>query len=172
MQPPANISDLLAVAIPDRLSRRPRDSRGFPQPFVVSDFRTTDGERWGYAVTQRRCGLCGEPLGSNIAFIGGPLSHESRLFTDVGMHRDCAEYALRVCPYLAIRPVKHLETIKQVPDELRLAAPEVSTDKPERFALGITGGFKVIRLPSGPPALLANPWKSVSWWVAGMEIDP
>lgn len=65
------------------------------------DFRVTNAERWVVAAKHRLCTQCGEPLGRHLAFIGGPLSFVSRLFTDLAIHKDCAQYAVQACPFLA-----------------------------------------------------------------------
>lgn len=175
-----HLADASSVAIPKRLAQRPRDKRGYPIPFAVlvnkdgiPDFRITDQAKWFFAVEHRRCGLCGEPLGSKLAFIGGSKCHEYRVFTDLPMHRDCAEYALRVCPYLALPKMMHARSVDQSkldPDVRVVVSGEVSVDKPERFMLGIAKGYKGVKL-GDTFALQAEPWLEVVWWKDG-EVEP
>jgi len=164
--------------IPRRLATRPRDQRGLPIPFVVlvvngkPDFRITDVERWAKVVNHRLCALCGEPLGARIAFIGGPQSHASHCFTDGPMHRDCAEYAIRVCPYLALRHMKR-GGATVAPDGVMLkVVDEVSEERPERFFVGITTKYEVDLLLSGSAYLLAGEWESVAWFRHGEPVGP
>jgi len=94
--------------IPERLSKRPV-FQGMPVPFTalitngVPDFRTTDHANWLICATTRVCGLCGEPLSLShpVCFIGGEKSATSGFFYDPPMHEECAEYAFKVCPFLA-----------------------------------------------------------------------
>lgn len=173
--PSAPVPDVSSIPIPERLARRPRDSRGYPIPASVQidaqgkpDFRVTDVRQWQSLVSRRCCALCAEPLGRHLAFVGGPLSHKSRFFTDAAMHKECAEYALKVCPFLAAPRFKFAN-----PEHLRVAEGQelvinglASDTRPERFFLGITRGFQVVSV-SGEIVLQAEPWESTTWWRQG-----
>lgn len=89
--------------IPARLDGLPKHG-GLPITFVtfvgpdgLPDFKVTDHHKRLRCASDRLCGLCGDPLGYWIAFIGGPLCVSKRLWYDPPMHRDCAEYAFEVC---------------------------------------------------------------------------
>jgi hypothetical protein len=176
------LAEAAQVAIPKRLALRPRDKRGYPIPYGVlvnskgvPDFRVTDQEKWMFAAQHRRCGLCGQPLGGKLAFVGGPLCHRYRFFTDLPMHRDCAEYALKVCPYLALPRMSHALTYEGKnldPDVAVKVSSEVSTEKPERFMLGIAKDFKIGKLPDGSLALQATEWQETVWWKDGEIVGP
>jgi hypothetical protein len=167
------------VPIPPRLARRPRDARGYPIPYGVlirkdgtPDFRVVDLERWQHAVQHRRCGLCGEPLGAHLAFVGGPLCEANRVFLDLPMHRDCAEYALQVCPYLALPKTAFVDTAKVDTEGHTLhVSTDVAEDKPERFWLGIAKGYAVVQLPGSSYGLQATPWVGGEWWQDGKPVD-
>ena len=164
------LKELLSTPIPPRLAARPRDRRGFPVPYATlcsddgtPDFRVTD------AVNRKLCGLCGCLLGRRLAFVGGTRSHESRTFTDLPMHRGCAEYALRVCPYLALPNMTHAQKVTTQAEFLRASA-FVTSERPERFALGITTGFDVLQ--HGVEYLLhAQPWLETVWWKDGVPLE-
>lgn len=162
------------IRIPEKLAQRPRDTRGYPVPAGVlvdaqgkPDFKTTDVSRWVYLVKQNRCGLCGEPLGRHKAFIGGPKSHESRLFTDLPMHRDCARYALQVCPYLAAPRFKYAETLTEHEGFIVSKTDIVSTVRPDKFCMAIATDYQVRLAPDNTPVLQATPWTSTEWWSQG-----
>ena len=55
----------------------------------------------------RLCGVCGRGLDYWIAFIGGPACQKNRLFKDPAMHPQCAEYAARICPFIAGSKTKY-----------------------------------------------------------------
>ncbi len=56
--------------------------------------------RW-QVLTRRLCGLCGDRLGTEVAFIGTPGQAQRRRFSIPGMHVDCARYALSAIPLFA-----------------------------------------------------------------------
>jgi len=99
------------MTVPDRIARLPRDPRGFPIPWNV--LRTEDGATAFFTVNDDRkawralreglCPLCGERLGRWLWFVGGPRSafDPSGYYIDLPGHRECMEFALRTCPYLA-----------------------------------------------------------------------
>lgn len=95
--------------IPKRMRKLPKERRGYPVPFVTMldpftnepDFRVLDVRRQMQCVNQKLCAMCGESLGKYIAFIGGPRSRDGHSFFDPGMHRECAEYAAKVCPFIS-----------------------------------------------------------------------
>jgi len=64
------------------------------------DFRIAEGDAWAKAITQKRCWICGDKLGVYQAFIIGPMCCINRVSADPPMHRDCALYSVRVCPFL------------------------------------------------------------------------
>lgn len=165
---------IIIPTIPGRLARRPRDSRGFPIPAVAfikedgtPDFRITDIVRWQSVVTRRACALCGEPLGSRIAFVGGPKCHEFRIFTDAGMHLECANFAKTVCPYLVLPKARHAPSVATPAGALLHISEEVPLEKPERFFIGVTRDYHPYRLPDGTFVVRAGPWESVEWFVPG-----
>lgn len=112
------------VKMPLRVSRLPRDHRGYPVPWFVAwlkpfpdadggplevdprtdgaapDFRVIGGDRLARAVRQRRCWICGEPTGRFVAFVAGPMCAVNGTSGEPPSHPDCATYAARVCPFL------------------------------------------------------------------------
>jgi hypothetical protein len=168
------------IKLPQRLSGRPRDRRGYPIPYLAvvqedgtPDFRISDAKRWVKVVNERRCALCGKLLGREIAFVGGPKSMAHRLFTDPGMHRDCAEYALKVCPFLAAPHFKYAESLRAIADtDMAVVVNEnVPTERPEAFGLGITKGYDVQML-NGTPVIGAHAFSTLEWFHRGHELGP
>ena len=163
--------DLDTVLMPTRIARLPRDPRGYPIPVNVLnskgvlDFRATDPAKMARVIELRCCALCGEPLGARMAFVGGPKSMASRYFTDAPMHRDCAIYALQVCPFLAAPSFGYR---KSVPEGMGVNEA-VSTERPEVFGLGICRGYTTGLMGGVHLVLRAAPFESISWWTAGEE---
>ena len=166
------------VEIPARLAQRPRDSRGYPIPYSVlidssgrPDFRVADAETWVRTVNLRICSLCAQPLGKHLAFVGGPLTQVNRMFTDLPMHRDCAEYALKVCPFLAAPRFRYAETFSSKDADIAFAVnAHVSETRPEVFFMGITSKYEVVRLSPVTLVARAAPWTEVVWWREGTVV--
>ncbi|HEY1292805.1 MAG TPA: hypothetical protein VGJ60_07000 [Chloroflexota bacterium] len=97
------------IEVPARLAGRPR-TRGFVVPWFVDqdeqgnwDFRLADQRKLVRAVKLKLCWLCGEPLGRWQVFVIGPMCAINRTTAEPPMHRECAEYAAAVCPFLTQR---------------------------------------------------------------------
>ena len=95
-----------------RISRLPRDKRGFPIPQAVAHdadgtprLAIIDPARAAALHKIHGCGICGEKLlRSEKWFIGGSgdaaMSRRGG-FSDPPMHEECVTFALRTCPYLS-----------------------------------------------------------------------
>jgi len=119
-----------SVPVPVRMSKMPRDRRGFTVPFFVSwldangnlvdapngtpDFRVIDTRRFAECVNFAKCWLCGEKLGRYKAYVVGPMCAVNRTTSEPPCHRECAVYALQVCPFLAQPKMRRNE--KNMPD--------------------------------------------------------
>jgi hypothetical protein len=96
--------------VPRRMRDLP-EFKGLPIPFStyvdrlgVPDFRVNDTLKMERIVKERLCSLCGKPLkldGRVFCFIGGPKCEENHLFVDGPMHKECARYATKACPFLS-----------------------------------------------------------------------
>lgn len=177
---------LAQIEIPRALRKRPRDRRGYPIPWIVlidrnkrPHFTINDGARTIAAGRKKLCGLCGEKLRRDIAFVGGPMCFLSPLgaFSDPPMHHDCARYAVQVCPYLAAPSYG-----RRIDD--RTLAPGatpggvliknddlVAPDRPEAFMLGKAAGFAMIIREDGAPLFRAREeWLDLTVWKDGRQL--
>jgi hypothetical protein len=99
----ASIKD---IPLPRRMARLPVNERGFPVPFFVAkvngeyDFRAFSGDKITACVRKRLCWLCGEPLGRYLAFVIGPMCSINRVSSEPPSHLECAQYAVKACPFL------------------------------------------------------------------------
>lgn len=106
--------------MPERISRLPIDKRGYPVPWFVAwidgepDFRVMDGEKLRDAIQFRRCWVCGDFLGANVAFVVGPMCAVNRTSAEPPSHRECASWSARNCPFLTEPRMKRRE--KHLPD--------------------------------------------------------
>lgn len=153
--------------MPARVAALERDARGYPIPWFVDrpadgsiDFRVMHPQRLFLAVQKRLCWVCGQPMGRNTAFVGGPLSVAQRLFTDPPAHRDCTEFALKVCPFLAIPSAQRREANK--PPHIHLPGDQVAAN-PGVFGMIIVTDYQMLR----PGILRAGRPLEVNWYYQG-----
>jgi hypothetical protein len=171
-----------SVPVPSRMMHLARDHRGFLVPFFVAwmkdgkqvrrglgvpDFRVVDPEAMIDCVNRNRCWLCGDPLGRHKAFVLGPMCVITRVNSEPPSHRDCAEYALRVCPFLTKPTMRRNESEYQ--SDVIAAAGEHSAANPGVMALWITDGAEMFNADWGQPGVLfqVNDPREVVWWREG-----
>lgn len=104
--------------IPERMQHLTRDHRGLPHPFILFEdkdgrkhFQINDSSKMMLCKMDLLCSLCGKPLlddpfddNQGMWFVGGPMSamHPRGAYVDPPVHQECGDYALHVCPYLAM----------------------------------------------------------------------
>lgn len=174
------------LAVPKRMQRLDRDSRGYPIPASV--YRDREG-RPHFTVNNQathlalllddRCGICGQALLQMRWLVGGPLSafHPNGAYFDLPMHRECMHYALRVCPYLAM-PVYgrriDARTIREPEANRVFLDPTVIPNRPEVFVAVGTKGQTVRRRPSlaAPWCIVPNrPYTAIEYWRHGKQLS-
>jgi hypothetical protein len=170
------------VPMPRRIRSLQRDARGYPLPFIV--LRDTDGvghlavndeTRWKRCVIQRRCPICGNRLDRVMWLVGGALSafHERGAYRDSGMHQDCMEYALVVCPYLALpRYLGRIDAAgidpAKIPDATIFIDPTMIPDRPPVFVAVATMIQTLTR--NGNAVWPRRPYLAVQYWRAGERL--
>ena len=92
--------------VPERVRSLPLDRHGRPVPWFVAfidgqpDFRIVAQGKVAEAVHSGRCFICGQGLGRWLTFPVGPMSVINRTAPEPPTHKDCALYAVQVCPFL------------------------------------------------------------------------
>ena len=126
------------VPIPERMARLERDKRGYPIPVNVyrdatgrPHFTVNDEDIRQRHIAEDRCPICGGVLLRGRWFVGGPLSglRDDGSYIDPPMHRECAVYALQVCPYLAA---------PNYSDEKRIDGATLPSDDPNAILMDQT----------------------------------
>lgn len=101
--------------MPARIAALPLDPRGYPIPWFVAyidgkpDFRVADSGKRYDAVRHEKCWVCGQRLGAHKVFVAGPMCGVNRTSSEPPLHRDCAEWSVRACPFLLIPTAKRRE---------------------------------------------------------------
>lgn len=159
--------------LPDRIACLPVDERGYPVPWFVQwvdgkpDFRIVDGDKFTAAIRFERCWICGGGLGKFRAFLVGPMCTVNRISAEPPSHRDCAEFAVEACPFLANPEMRRRE--KGLPDGVRDAAGIMIERNPGVTALWITNGYRVFQPSHGQAGYLVEMGSplEVVWYARG-----
>lgn len=177
------------IPIPFNLSKNDRDRRGFPIPFIVyrdtggvPHFTVDDTRKIDLVLAEKRCGLCGKPLKlGQMWMIGGAsaLHNADEIFTVPPAHKECARYAIQVCPYLAAPVYSRLIEARTLNAGTLHEAVDVHHDQivPDRapfFVLARTSGVKWTDSGDGSGKQYISPrrpWKEVEFWRNGTAIS-
>lgn len=93
------------IAIPEFLSHLPVYGE-IPVPFMFHwrdgkpDFRVLDPQKLFDCYRLKLCAICGHTLGESSYWIGGPSCGKQHYFSDGPMHKACADFSLKACPFL------------------------------------------------------------------------
>lgn len=146
-------------AMPRRWLKLPIEERGYPVPYFVGqldgkwDFRIMDADKLHAAIRHRKCWLCGEELGRYQTFVIGPMCAINRSSAEPPCHLECAQYAVRVCPFLTLPKAKRREA--GLPEERKSAGFMIKRN-PGVTMLWTTRGYRVMRAHRGGEGVLFN----------------
>ncbi len=174
------------IKIPEIMKNLVKDQRGFPVPYIVLNdknntphFKVNDVRKVEQCITEKRCGICGTPLNDDMWMIGGPMSafHPHGVYVDSPMHKDCAKYALQVCPYLAVS----IYNGKQTMDELLsiecdnkivgFVNPTQTLDRVPFFVFSKISGFVISGNRVEHYIKPHKPFLEIEFWNNGVRID-
>lgn len=184
-------SMLERVPIPARMIGLERDKRGYPIPVIVSRdkdgaplFTVNERETQHICIQKKVCPICGQRLDKALWFVGGPLSafHVQGGYMDSAMHYECMNYALQVCPYMAmpnyrageIAGPKMARLQEKVAGGLVLHDPTMLPGKPPITVAVMAYGqsiSKSITIRGGLVISPLRPYHSVEFWRDGVKLD-
>ena len=180
-------TERLALPVPMRMRTLARDPRGYPIPFIVmldkagvAQFTINDQRRLEKVRGRKLCAICGKRLDDGAWFVGGSrcFLHERGAFLDPPAHIECAEYALRVCPFLAApRYAGRIDDAKLtpggMPEGMALARAEFMTpDRPEIFGLGHSYAYRFeVDSAGGMGCYVVDAWDYIEWWERGERVN-
>jgi len=175
--------DFRTVPVPATMKDRPRDPRGYPIPWNVlvdstgkAHFTINDESLRAMAIRERLCPICGVRLWRGLWFVGGPGSalHQHGAYIDPPMHKECATYALRVCPYLAAPNYSNTKRIdaKTLSPEERAKIPVLidNTTDPERPALFVLAMALKMTVTYNNYLRPHRPWHGMEFWRHGERL--
>lgn len=153
--------------LPKRIRSLPVDKRGYPVPWFVSwvkgepEFRVADSAKLPLAIKERRCWVCGGPLGSKMTFVIGPMCSINRISAEPPNHGECADFAARACPFLARPQMRRREG--GLPAEIEPAPGLAILRNPGVTCLWTTLDYKLVRAANGVLFHIGSPLK-VRWY--------
>lgn len=161
------------IPLPDNMRERPVSKKGYPVPFFACmvdgewDFRVTSPERWAQCVKGKLCWVCGQSMGSKLAFVAGPMCVITRTSAEPPCHLSCATYSAIACPFLAMPKMRRNEA--DLPDGNRPPAGQAIMRNPGVTAVLVTKSFKVFKdhtVPNGEGGALIEMGRpdEVSWY--------
>jgi len=176
-----------AVPIPPKMRMLDRDRRGYPVPWIVQRdldrrpfFVMNDHQKVAACARRKVCGICGWKLERDVWLVGGPGAafHEHGAYLDPPMHKACALYALQVCPYIATRYTKRVDTALASQGRWHPAMKVLTEDgmlpeQPPFFVLAKTAHAPMrtrIDLGEAPRFHPKRPWLAVEFWRQGQQI--
>lgn len=157
--------------LPERIAKLPVD-RGYPVPWFVAwidgkpEFRAMDEQKWVRAVKERRCWICGEPLGRYLAFPIGPMCGLNRTTSEPPSHLDCAKWSVRNCPFLSQKENKYREDDFTREMDKNVAGFGIKR-QPGAVLIWITKDYRVFRDHVGKPLIQIGAPVDLSWWSHG-----
>ncbi len=175
------------VPIPRRMNAMQKDSRGYPIPFIVlrdingdPHFAANDSRKQLRCLFEKRCPICGTKLDKLMWFAGGPQSAfaEHGVYIDTGMHHECMQYAMQVCPYLAMpRYMKSIGmsgiTPENTPPGINIFIDPTQT--PERPVVFVVAGTENFRIKEAPGHMLyvipQRPYHAIEYWRYGKNLS-
>jgi len=167
------------VPVPPKMSRVPRDKRGFPVPYHLrpdnfaeggeADLRVVNGMNLLDCIMHHKCGVCGLPLYRTFVMSGGPLCVYNRIFTEPPLHEECARYAHSVCPFLTLPKFTHHDRPNDGPehrlvDEGGVVGKEYWDHDTGRHCMFFTQQYLVLRRGLAMPLLVCKDAVKVEWY--------
>ena len=157
-----------------------KDHRGFPIPFIVMRdpagkplFTVNDSRKVNEVVKTLSCAICGEPLGDDMWVAGGPMSafHPHGAYIDTPIHHECGQYALQVCPYLAVSAYSGKADVDKLNDKFGsdtviFVDPTVLADRPPMFVFAKISGYSRDNGYVHPH----KPFLDIEFWNEGVKL--
>lgn len=136
------------IPIPLQMQGLPITEGGYLKPWFVKgdDFRITDGDKAGLSVMKKACWICGNPFTTPLyAMVGDGTSAVVRIYREPPCHKECAEYAMQVCPFILYPNAKRRTAGLSYEDTLdhsnEGATIVVKPDNPGEFFITLVSDF-------------------------------
>lgn len=164
--------------------------RGFKVPYIIlkdaagtPHFKINDDRKVEECIKDDKCSICGKEMKDDKWMIGGPLSafHPQGAYVDIPVHKACGEYALQVCPYLAVSIYNGKQTMDDITSgkfkmddktkQMVFHNPTQSQDRVPFFVFSKITGYAVKRDGINRYIKPHRPYLEVEFWNDGMKIS-
>lgn len=158
------------IAMPDRIRALPISPTGFPVPAFVAwfdgvpDFRVVDTPYLVKAVRQKRCWVCGQPLGRTFAMTIGPMCAINRCISEPPSHRECALFSVLACPFLSNPRMRR--NANDLPEHMPAAGISIMRN-PGVMAVWVTRKFRPFDDGNGGVLFSFDDPEEVLWFAEG-----
>jgi len=163
-------------ALPRRIADLPVDARGYPVPWFVEwidgvpEFRIMDGRKLRRAVSERLCWVCGQPLGSFLAFTIGPMCAVNRVSAEPPSHRECSIFSARACPFLTRPHMRRREA--GLPEEAEDPGGVAIRRNPGVALVWTTKRYKLVPQQGASPLFRIGEPTDVQAFARGLRATP
>ena len=169
--------------IPEKIKQNCNfDSRGYPIPYIVlvdnsgvSHFKVNDSIKIIDCIVNNKCSICGTILNTDKWLIGGPMSafHPNGAYNDTPVHKECGEFALKTCPYLAYSKYNtniDLNKIRNKIDADNLFLYNKTTD-PDRVPLFVFGKISDYKVSKNGYIIREKPFLEIEYYNDGKKLE-
>lgn len=166
----------LIAPVPPRMASLAVDHRGYPVPYFVKiingepDFRVLDLDRLYRCANLDLCQICGTKHDKIVWFVAGPTFVMNQSSAEPPMHRECAEYALKTCPFMLYPKAERAK--KALPEDagFNYSLGNVVLKKPPVFAMCGTEHYSTSCNEERGLYFQAGDFVEVDWWAAGLKV--
>lgn len=158
------------LSMPKRLLELPVQN-GYPVPWFVAkvgdsyDFRCVDSRKFAIAIKKQQCWICGQKLGSYLAFGVGSMCAVNRTVPEPPSHRDCMEWSIKSCPFLCQSQEYRRET--NLPEGVSEPAGFAIKRNPGVIALWVTRSYRLFGDGNGGVLFKIGAPTEVHWFRKG-----
>lgn len=175
------------VPIPKQmLENCEKDPRGIPVPFIIlkdedgkHHFKVNDSRKTLYCVIKNLCPICGQDLKKEERWLIGGIASAfdpNGCYIDLPLHKECGIYALKVCPYLAIKSYDGKTDLMKIKSKIKgdvaLNNPTVDPDRLPFFVFGRPSAIQYGINEKAQDVRLApiRPFLETEFWDEGEQI--
>lgn len=137
---------------PPRIKKLPLNDVGYRVPWFVAwidgkpDFRIIRPQGTQLAHRDGLCWICGETMGSYKTFMIGPMCAINRVSAEPPMHKECAIYSAKACPFMTRPNMRRRPVDGEVLGTID--APGTTIDRNPGVTLAwTTKSYKAFRIP-------------------------
>jgi hypothetical protein len=174
------------IPVPNKMQDLPTE-RGYPVSVIIlhdetgkAHFKINDSRKVDMCMYENLCTICGKKLDDDKWMIGGPVSafHPGGVYVDAPVHKECGEYALKVCPYLAVSrytqqiDIEKLGTLKFDGGEgYGFVNMTQSDERVPFFVFSKVKKYEVTRRGFNKYLIPEKPFLEIEYWTEGEQIS-